>query len=96
MRAGVGLVRRSQISIVRPCGAGKDTTPAAFLLACASGAEKPSPLASAHRGTKKNNCFTRPRGLMPVFASGGFGRCGIWAPTRETESGLKPDGLQRL
>jgi len=39
VQAGVGPVRRSRVSIVRPCVAGKDTTPAAFLLACASGAE---------------------------------------------------------
>ena len=33
-----GIFCRSPVSMVRPCGAGKDTTPAAFLLACASGA----------------------------------------------------------
>ena len=39
VQAGGGLVRRSRVSMMRPSGAGKDTTPAAFLLACASGAE---------------------------------------------------------
>jgi len=39
VQAGVRFGRRSRMSMMRPSGAGKDTTPAAFLLACASGAE---------------------------------------------------------
>ena len=32
VQAGAGLVRRSRVSMMRPSGAVKDTTPAAFLL----------------------------------------------------------------
>lgn len=33
---------------------------------------------------QKERGLTKPRGLVPVFASGGLGHCGFWAPTRWT------------
>jgi hypothetical protein len=38
------------------------------------------------RSDKKEQIFTKPRGIVPIFASGGFGRYGFWAPTRWTEN----------
>lgn len=69
MLAGVGLVRRSRVSIVRPCVAGKDTTPSAFLLACASGAE-PRTSPGAINSRRRKNMFhqtSRPRARIRLW-----------------------------
>ncbi len=65
--ANVGFVRRSRFSIVCPSATGKDPTPSAFLLACASGVLKPD--AEAAFGPKRtwSHQASRPRARIRLW-----------------------------